>query len=115
VSPDQYLAPGGADIAFLMRVYCVQRRLPALCFGMARALLRSGAGKARRMLEALIVGVIYIAIVMVVAWLLVVLVRLIPMPPPIAGVVPTVIWVIAAIICLVILLRVVAGGLPALP
>jgi hypothetical protein len=93
-------------------IWC-KRSVPATFIG--RGHFAFWAGKADQMLEALIVGVIYIAIVMVVAWLLVTLVRLIPMPPPIAGVVPTVIWVIAAIICLVILLRVVAGGLPALP
>ena len=49
MSPDQYLAPGGADIAFLMRVYCVQRRLPGLCFGMARAFCVLGQRKANQM------------------------------------------------------------------
>ena len=67
------------------------------------------------MLEALIVGVIYCAIVLVVAWLLIVLVGMLPIPSPAAGVIPTIIWVIAVIICLIILLRLVAGGLPALP
>lgn len=67
------------------------------------------------MLEALIVGVIYCAIVLVVCWLLVVLVGLLPIPAPMAGVIPTVIWVIGAIICLVVLLNVVRGTVPALP
>lgn len=66
------------------------------------------------MLEALIVAVIYCAIVLAVAWLLTVLIGIIPVPPPIAGVIPTIIWVVAVIICLVILLRLVAGGLPPL-
>lgn len=69
----------------------------------------------RAVLEALVVAVIYIAVVLVVAWLLTVLIGLIPVPAPIGGVIPTVIWAVAAIVCLVILLRVVVGGLPSLP
>ena len=61
------------------------------------------------MLEALIFAVVYCAIVLLVAWLLTVLVGMIPVPAPAAGVLPTIIWVIAIIICLVILLRVVTG------
>lgn len=67
------------------------------------------------MLEALIVGVIYCVLVLVVCWLLVVLVGVLPLPAPLAGIVPTVIWVIGAIICLVILLNVVRGTVPSLP
>jgi hypothetical protein len=66
-------------------------------------------------LEALIVGVIYCAIVLVVCWLLVVLVGLLPIPAPMAGVIPMIIWVIGAIICLVVLLNVVRGTMPSLP
>lgn len=62
------------------------------------------------MLEALIVGVICCAVVIVVCWLLVVLVGFLPVPAPAAGILPTVIWVIGAIICLVILLNVIRGG-----
>lgn len=62
------------------------------------------------MLEALVVAVIYCAIVLVVAWLLVVLVGFLPVPPPISSVLPTIIWVIAVIICLVVLLNVIRGG-----
>lgn len=64
------------------------------------------------MLEALIFAVIYCAVVLLVAWLLTVLIGLIPVPPPARGVLPTIIWVIAIIVCLVILLRLVAGVLP---
>lgn len=67
------------------------------------------------MLEALIVGVIYCAIILVVAWLLTVLVSFLPVPPPIAGVLPRIIWVIAVVICLVVLLGVVRGTVPSLP
>lgn len=62
------------------------------------------------MIAALIVAVIYCAIVLVVAWLLVVLIGLIPVPAPIGGMLPTIIWVIAVIICLLILLSVVTGA-----
>lgn len=62
------------------------------------------------MLEALVVGVIYCAIVMVVCWLLVVLVGFLPVPAPISAVLPTIIWVLGVIICLVVLLNVIRGG-----
>jgi hypothetical protein len=63
------------------------------------------------MLEALIIAVVYCAVVLLVAWLLIVLVGLIPAPAPLAGVLPTIIWVVAIIMCLFILLRVVVPGL----
>ena len=66
------------------------------------------------MLEALVVGVIYCAIVLIVAWLLVVLVGFLPVPPPISSILPTIIWVIAVIICLVVLLGVLRGTMPSL-
>jgi hypothetical protein len=66
------------------------------------------------MLDALLVGVVYCAIVLVVAWLLTVLIGLVPVPPPISGVLPTIIWAIAIIICLVILLNVLRGTVPPL-
>ena len=61
------------------------------------------------MLEALVLAVIYCVVVLLVAWLLIVLVGVIPVPTPAAGVLPTIIWVVALIICLVILLRLVTG------
>ena len=67
------------------------------------------------MLEALILAVIYCCIVLVVAWLLSVLVGMIPAPPPVAGILPTIIWVIAVIVCLLILLRVLIPAVHGLP
>jgi hypothetical protein len=61
------------------------------------------------MLEALIGALIYCLIVLVVAWVISVLVGLIPFPPQVRGVLPTIIWAVAAIICLVILLRLLLG------
>jgi hypothetical protein len=66
-------------------------------------------------LEALVVAVIYCLIVMLVAWLLVTLVAMVPVPSPIGAILPTLIWAIAAIACLIILLRVLFGAAPALP
>lgn len=66
------------------------------------------------MIEALIAAVIYCAAILLVAWLLTILIGLIPVPPPIAGVLPTIIWVVAIICCLFVLLGVVRGGLPPL-
>lgn len=67
------------------------------------------------MLEALIVAVIYIVIIAVIAWVLVAIIGMAPLPPPVAGILPMLIWAVAVIICLLVLLRVVAHGLPALP
>jgi hypothetical protein len=66
------------------------------------------------MLSALIVACIYIVVICVVAWVLVAVLGMAPLPPPIAGILPMLIWAIAAIVCLLILLHVVAGGLPPL-
>jgi hypothetical protein len=55
------------------------------------------------MIEALLIALILIAIVCVIAT---VVLKLVPMPAP----VPTVIWGIVAIVCLLILLRAFTGG-----
>lgn len=67
------------------------------------------------MLEGLLVACIYIAAVVIVAWLLVVLLGMLPLPPPISRILPTLVWVIAVLCCLFILLGVVRGGVPSLP
>jgi hypothetical protein len=67
------------------------------------------------MVEALIGAVLYCVVVLVIAWILAVLVGMIPLPAPARGVLPTIIWVVAALICLVILVRLllgIAGPLP---
>lgn len=52
---------------------------------------------------------------LVVAWLLVVLVGIIPVPAPLSAILPTIIWAVAVVICLILLLRLLAGLGPALP
>lgn len=61
------------------------------------------------MLSALIFAVAYCLIVLLLAWLLVALVGAIPVPAPLSGILPTVIWVGALIICVVILLQLLVG------
>lgn len=55
------------------------------------------------MITSLLVALIFIAIICVIASAFV---RLVPLPAP----VPIVVWCIVAVICLLILLRVVTGG-----
>lgn len=59
------------------------------------------------MLESLIVAVIYCVIVLLITWALILVCSLLPIPAPMAGIFPNMIWIIAIIICLIIMLRVV--------
>lgn len=67
------------------------------------------------MLEALILAVVYIVIVCIVAWVLVAVLGMAPLPPPIAGFLPVLIWAVAAIACLLILLRVLVPAVHGIP
>lgn len=67
------------------------------------------------MLEALIIALIWIIVICVVAWVLVAILGMAPLPPPISGILPMVVWAVAAIACLLVLLRVFVGAVPALP
>lgn len=64
------------------------------------------------MIEAFVIALVYCVVVMAIAWLITVLAGLVPMPPNVKNIVSTVIWVVAVLICLVILLRVVTGAAP---
>lgn len=64
------------------------------------------------MIEAFVIALVYCVVVMAIAWLITVLAGLVPMPPNVKNIVSTVIWVVAVLICLVILLRVVTGATP---
>lgn len=57
------------------------------------------------MITALLVALIYIAIISVIGWAII---SLIPVPAP----VKTVIWAVVAVLCLLVLLGAVTGGLP---
>lgn len=65
------------------------------------------------MVKRLINAVIYCAIVLVVAWLLTVLLSLLPIPA--VATLGTVIWVLAVLICIIVVLRIFADAIPDAP
>jgi hypothetical protein len=67
------------------------------------------------MLTALIYAIIYILIICGVAWLITYIVAYAGMPDPPARIVRMVVWLVAAIACLLVLLRVLAPALGPLP
>lgn len=66
------------------------------------------------MLTALLLALLYCCVVLVVAWVIIAILGMVPVPPPISGLLPTIVWAIALIACLVILIRAVAGVPPLL-
>jgi hypothetical protein len=67
------------------------------------------------MLGRLVYAVCYCIIVLLVTWLLTVLVAILPLPGGIEGVVNAAIWVVGIIICILVVMRLFAGSLPAAP
>lgn len=59
------------------------------------------------MISTLLVALIYIAIIGLIGWAIV---SLVPLPPP----AKTIVYVIVGVICLLVLLYAVQGGLPAI-
>lgn len=67
------------------------------------------------MIAALIYAVIYIVVICGVAWLITYVITFAGMPDPPARIVRMVVWLVAAIACLLVLLRVLVPALGPLP
>lgn len=58
------------------------------------------------MIESLLVALIYIGVACIIGWVIVVILKQTGVPP----IVPTVVWAVIGIVCLLILLNAITGG-----